>query len=100
MMVVFRLPQSFPSDDWRQLMSPCDTDTFAVLCAADPDVMDRDQLADLTGQLAAHQAWCDALEVRITRRQRQLAADGHAEPARDLLSRTTILQRRQDSGRT
>ncbi len=69
-------------------MSPPDTDTvFAVLRAADPDVMDRDELAELTGRLAAHQAWCDALKVRITRRQRQLAAEGHAEPARDLLSR-------------
>ena len=68
-------------------MSPSDTTTFAVLCAADPDVMDRDQLAELTGQLAAHQAWCDALKVRITRRQRQLAAEGRAEPPRDLHSR-------------
>ena len=33
-------------------MSPPDTDTFAVLCAADPDVMDRDELAVLTGHLA------------------------------------------------
>ena len=69
-------------------MSPPDTDTvFTALRAADPDVMDRDELAVLTGQLAAHQAWCDALKVRVTRRQRQLAAEGRAEPARDLLSR-------------
>ena len=68
-------------------MSALDTDTFAVLCAADPDVMDRDELAVLTGHLAAHRAWCDALQVRIARRQRQLAAEGRAEPARDLLSR-------------
>ena len=68
-------------------MSPPDTDTYAVLCAADPDLMDRDELAVLTGQLAAHRAWCDALQVRIARRQRNLAAEGRAEPARDLLSR-------------
>ena len=66
-------------------MSPPDTDAvFAVLRAADPDVMDRDELAEMTGQLATHQAWCDALKVRITRRQRQLAAEGRAEPAQDL----------------
>jgi hypothetical protein len=69
-------------------MRPPDTDAvLAVLRAADPDVMDRDELAELTGQLAAHQAWCDALKVRITRRTRQLAAAGHAEPAENLLSR-------------
>ncbi len=75
-------------------MSPPDTgtadavfDVFAVLRAADPDVMDRDELAVLTGQHAAHQAWCDALEVRITRRQRHLASEGRAEPVPDLLIR-------------
>lgn len=68
-------------------MSPPDTDaTYAALRAADPDVMDRDELAVLTGQLATHQAWCDALKVRVTRQQRRLAAEGHAEPPRDLLS--------------
>jgi hypothetical protein len=68
-------------------MSPPDTDSYAVLCAADPDLMDRDELAVLTNHLAQHQAWCDAIKVRVTRRQRQLAAEGRAEPARDLLSR-------------
>ena len=69
-------------------MSPPDTDTvLAVLCAADPDVMNRDELVVLTGQLAAHQAWCDALKVRVTRRQRRLAEQGRAEPPQDLLSR-------------
>jgi len=69
-------------------MRPPDTDAvFTALRAADPDVMDRDELAELTGQLAAHRAWCDALQVRIARRQRCLADEGRAEPARDLLSR-------------
>jgi hypothetical protein len=68
-------------------MSPPDTDAvFAALRAADPDVMDRDELAELTGQLATHQAWCDALKVRLARRTRQLAAEGRAEPAEHLLS--------------
>ena len=69
-------------------MSPPDTDAiFMALRAADPDVMDRDELAEMTSQLATHQAWCDALKVRIARRQRKLADQGHAEPAHDLLSR-------------
>ena len=69
-------------------MSPPDTDTvYAALREADPDVMDRDELALLTGQLATHQAWCEALKVRVTRRQRHLADQGRAEPPQDLLSR-------------
>ncbi len=69
-------------------MSPPDTDTvFAVLRAADPDVMDRDELAEVTGQLAQLEAWCSAFKVRVARRQRHLAAEGRAEPSRDLLSR-------------
>ncbi len=69
-------------------MSPPDTDAvFAALRAADPDVMDRDELAEVTGQLADLEAWCSAFKVRLTRRTRQLAAEGRAEPSRDLLSR-------------
>ncbi len=60
---------------------------YAALCEADPDVMDRDELAELTKHMADHRAWCDSLQVRITRRQRQLAAEGRAEAPRDLLSR-------------
>ena len=60
---------------------------YAALCEADPDVMDRDELAELTKHMADHRAWCDSLQIRITRRQRQLAADGRAEAPRDLLSR-------------
>jgi hypothetical protein len=60
---------------------------FAMLRAADPDVMDRDELALLTQRIAAHVAWCQALQVRVTRRQRQLANEGRAEAPRDLLSR-------------
>ena len=69
-------------------MSSFDTDTlFGVLRGADPDVMDRDELAVLARQLATHQAWCEALKVRIARRTRQLASEGRAEPAHDLLTR-------------
>ena len=60
---------------------------FAVLRGADPEVMDRDELAGLAKQLAAHRAWCDSLQVRITRRQRALAEQGRAESPADLLAR-------------
>ncbi len=69
-------------------MRSCDTDAvYTALRAADPDVMDRDELAELIEQLAHHRSWCDALQVKATRRQRELAAEGRAEPPRDLLSR-------------
>jgi len=69
-------------------MSPPDPDaTYAALREADPDVMDRDDLAELAKRLAAHRAWCDSLQVRITRRQRQLADEGRAEAPSDLLAR-------------
>jgi hypothetical protein len=60
---------------------------FAALRAADPDVMERDELAALTRLIAAHRAWCEALQVRVNRRQRQLAAEGRAESPKDLLAR-------------
>jgi hypothetical protein len=60
---------------------------YAALRAADPDVMDRDELVELTGLIAAHKAWCEALQVRATRRQRQLADEGRSEPPRDTLCR-------------
>ena len=46
---------------------------FAALRVAEPAVMERDELAALTTQIAAHKAWCESLQVRVTRRQRQLA---------------------------
>ncbi len=60
---------------------------FAVLCAADPDVMDRDQLAVYVKQVASMRAWCDSLDVRATRRQRQLNSEGRGEAPKDLLAR-------------
>lgn len=69
-------------------MSPPDTDAlFGVLRAADPDVMDSDELAVLTGQIAQLKSWCDSLQVRTTRRQRALAAEGRADDPRNTLSR-------------
>ena len=60
---------------------------FAVLCEADPDVMDRDQLAVYVKQVASVISWCNSLNVRATRRQRQLNAEGRGEAPKDLLAR-------------
>jgi Diguanylate cyclase, GGDEF domain len=69
-------------------MSSSDPDAvFAVLRAADPDVMDRDELVEFVHDVASLRSWCDSLNVRATRRQRQLAADGRAEAPKDLLAR-------------
>ena len=60
---------------------------FALLCTADPDAMDRDQLAVYVKQVASIRAWCDSLDVLATRRQRKLNRDGHGEAPKDLLAR-------------
>ncbi len=60
--------------------------TLDVLLAGDPDVMDRDQLAGFVTQLGRVRSWCAAAEVRVSRRTRQLAAQGHSESAAALLS--------------
>ena len=69
------------------MRTPDPVAAFAALRAAEPDVMDRDELAVLTTQIAAHKAWCESLQVRVTRRQRALAEQGRAEAPRDLLAR-------------
>jgi hypothetical protein len=60
--------------------------TLEVLVAGDPDVMDRDQLAGFVTQLSRVRSWCAAAEVRVSRRTRQLAAEGHSESAAALLA--------------
>ena len=60
--------------------------TLDVLLAGDPDVMDRDQLAGFVSQLGRVRGWCAAAEVRVSRRTRQLAAEGRSESAASLLS--------------
>src|SRR3954463_11349844 len=68
-------------------MSPPDPDAaYAVLREADPEVMDRDQLAELASLVRSHRAWLDSLQVRITRRQRSLAEEGRGEAPKDLLA--------------
>lgn len=69
-------------------MSPPDPDAlFAALRHADPEVMDRDALAELASVVKSQRAWLDSLQVRITRRQRALADQGRAEAPKDLLAR-------------
>lgn len=60
---------------------------FSVLSGADPDVMDADELELLTARIAQLKGWCDSLQVRLTRRQRSLAAEGRAAAPRDTLSK-------------
>jgi hypothetical protein len=65
-------------------------DPVAVCVAirdGDPDVMDRDQLAEHTRQIAALRAWCESQQTRVVRRQRALAVEGRAEHPKDLLVR-------------
>ena len=60
--------------------------TLDSMLAADPDVMDRDQLAGLVSELGRVRSWCAAAEIRISRRTRQLASEGRSESASALLS--------------
>ena len=60
---------------------------FAALRDADPDVMDRDELAAVVKQCAQLASWIDSVKVRVTRRQRALADAGRAEAPKDLLAR-------------
>ena len=69
-------------------MSPPNLDQLCgVLRAADPDVMEADELVTLTRGIAQLKSWCDALQVRATRRQRALAADGRADDPRHTIAR-------------
>src|SRR6187431_2661677 len=69
-------------------MSPPDPDAvFAALRAADPDVMDRDELALVVKRCALIVSWADSVKVRATRRLRTLAEEGRAEAPKDLLAR-------------
>ena len=60
--------------------------TLDVLLAGDPDVMDRDELAGVVSQLRLVRSWCAAVEVRVTRRTKQLASEGRCESAPGLLA--------------
>jgi hypothetical protein len=52
----------------------------------DPDVLDAAELDVLTADIAACRSWLTALQIRATRRQRQLAAEGLAADPRSSLT--------------
>lgn len=60
--------------------------TISWLRRHDPDVLESDQLDAYLRRVAELRAWCDAQQVRATRRQRQLAATGQAADPRSSLS--------------
>lgn len=60
---------------------------YAAIRDGDPDVMDRDELAAMTRQIAEIRTWLDARQVRVNRCIRALAEQGRAESPKDLLIR-------------
>lgn len=66
------------------------SDPSAVLTAlrgVEPDLLDAELCAAAVAQVAVLRAWCDALQVRLVRRQRELAEQGAATAPRDTLAR-------------
>ena len=59
---------------------------FAVVRDTDPDVLDAAELDGYQRQLAQLRSWCESRQVRATRRQRRLAAEGRAGDPRGSLS--------------
>ena len=66
--------------------SPPDA-VYAAVRDTDPDTLDAAGLAEYTANVARLKAWCDARQVRASRRQRALASEGRATDPRDTLSR-------------
>ncbi len=65
--------------------SPPDA-VYAEVRDTDPDTLDSGELDTLLGRIAQLQAWCEARQVRATRRQRELAAEGCATHPRHSLA--------------
>ncbi len=59
---------------------------YAAVRDTDPDVLDADELDAYLRHVAQLRAWCDARQVRATRRQRALASEGRAADPRSSLS--------------
>ena len=57
-----------------------------ALIATDPEVADRDELADHVRTVREVRNYLDAYELRCTRRSRELAEQGRAEPPTSLLA--------------
>lgn len=61
------------------------TEALAALLDSDPDVADRDELGTIVRQAAKLKAFVEVVEVRCARRTKQLAAEGQAASATELL---------------
>jgi len=55
------------------------------MAAADIESMDRQSLDGVTAARRTVVAFCDAIDIRVARRSRQLAAEGRSEPPADVL---------------
>jgi hypothetical protein len=60
-------------------------DAMEALLASEPEVADRDELAACVQTVRELRSYLSAYELRCTRRGRELAAEGRAEPASSLL---------------
>jgi hypothetical protein len=56
-------------------------DTLTALLQADPDLADRDEVGEMIRRNAQLRGWVDAVDVRLTRRLRELQAEGKSESA-------------------
>lgn len=61
------------------------SETLGALLASDPDVADRDELGAIVRHAAKLKAFVELVEVRCARRTKQLAAEGQAASATELL---------------
>lgn len=59
---------------------------WAAARAAEPGSMSRDEIAALLAHVRRARSCLDSVEVQASRRLRQLAATGHAEPAETLIA--------------
>ena len=66
--------------------SPPDS-VYAEIRDTDPDTLDSSELDAYFARIAELKAWCDARQIRATRRQRALAAEGRATDPRHSLAR-------------
>jgi hypothetical protein len=65
--------------------SPPDV-VYAEVRDTDPETLDSGELDAYVRRVAELRAWCDARQVRATRRQRRLAAEGRATEPRNSLT--------------
>ena len=62
-------------------------EAFEALLAADPDVVERDELAGLIASASRVRAMLDGFDVKCARRSRALADEGRAEPPGSMFNR-------------